>query len=328
MLALESVGSCPVCNCTESQFLFDVPDPTSLVDDGQLKIVRCNTCSLVRLDPRLRQAHLTKVYSGSYWDHNDRISKSGALVEHYRDRLKLLAEYVRPRARILEVGAGNGAYISVLRDYGYAIEGIDLYSGAAKEAKNLYGIELFVGELWQARYPDKCFQAIVMHHVLEHVYSPVQLLEDAYRILADNGIVVIEVPNAASYSLRFFRKFWWGLALPAHVFLYSPATLERLARRVGGFSTIRVTYFSQRHSVVFWQESFTAWFRSLFLHAASEKMTVAGCSSPAPVPHFHDSFGVRLAKVVVGMMSRVLAHLESALKHGAVITVVIEKRPS
>ena len=323
---LESVNTCPVCNSTESKFLFDVLDPTGLADDGQLKIVRCNICSLVRLDPRLRREYLTKVYSGSYWDHDDHKSTCGSTVEPYRDRLKLLGEFVRPRARILEVGAGNGAYLSVLREHGYAIEGTDLYSGAAKEAKNLYDIELFVGELRQARYPNKCFQAIVMHHVLEHVYFPVQLLEDVYRILDDNGILIVEVPNGASYGLRFFREFWWGLSLPVHVFLYSPATLERLARRVGDFRMIRVLYFSQLHSAAFWQESLTAWFRSLFLNGAKGKVPGAGCSSPAPVPHFHVSFGVRLAKVVVRITSRVLAHLGSALKHGDAITVVLEKQ--
>lgn len=49
-------------------------------------------------------------------------------------------------------------------------------------------------------YPDSSVDYILMMHVLEHIQNIVHLLNECHRILKPDGILELEVPNAASLA--------------------------------------------------------------------------------------------------------------------------------
>lgn len=49
-----------------------------------------------------------------------------------------------------------------------------------------------------------------MHHVLEHLDNPIDVLRECHRILKDNGLISIVVPYGFNYSLahkNFFNEY-------------------------------------------------------------------------------------------------------------------------
>ncbi len=56
-----------------------------------------------------------------------------------------------------------------------------------------------VHSLFEEYEPAKKFDTIIMSHVLEHIYNPVELLKRIKGWLADDGIFILGVPNAKSF---------------------------------------------------------------------------------------------------------------------------------
>ncbi len=100
---------------------------------------------------------------------------------------------------ILECGCGDGFYIHLLsRISNNRIFGCDIDINALRSAKkNLEeaSIQLLLGNVTQLPYKDKTFNKIILTEVLEHVPNDSQALEELYRVLKDDGILVITVPN-------------------------------------------------------------------------------------------------------------------------------------
>jgi len=67
-------------------------------------------------------------------------------------------------------------------------------------------------------FADKTFNVIVATEILEHLWYPEKLLNEAHRILTPNGYVIIEVPEGKE-----------GLRWDAHCQYFTLETLEKLA---------------------------------------------------------------------------------------------------
>lgn len=99
------------------------------------------------------------------------------------------------RGRVLEVGAGDGAFCAALRAAGYEAEGVDpledVDEGLVRPA--LTGDEGVSG--------GQAYDLIVSYHVLEHVRFPGAWLQGLRSALQPAGLVVIEVPDAEEWPL-------------------------------------------------------------------------------------------------------------------------------
>ena len=74
-----------------------------------------------------------------------------------------------------------------------------------------------------------------MFHVLEHLKDPIEYLINLKSLLAENGVIVIEVPNAndALLSLYGCEKFSDFTYWESHLFLFDNTTLTTLVKRAG-----------------------------------------------------------------------------------------------
>ena len=112
--------------------------------------------------------------------------------------------------------------------------GIELSEVAARYARDRMGLQVVAGELSsQFSQSVKPFDVVVLFHVIEHVPDPIGFLELCRRITRPNGRLILKTPNVASLVARLTGAGWHWLCPPAHLWLYSPPTLERLLKRVG-----------------------------------------------------------------------------------------------
>ena len=77
--------------------------------------------------------------------------------------------------------------------------------------------------------PSKKFDLITFNKVLEHIANPRRLLKHATKLLNNDGVVYIEVPDS---SVKKKGKFRDELN-PAHLHLFSDQSLGLLAQQTG-----------------------------------------------------------------------------------------------
>lgn len=140
----------------------------------------------------------------------------------------------RPGGRLLDVGAGSGAFLGRMQARGWNAAGVEPDPEAARQARERTGLEILTGTLadHRASRPEG-YDVITMSHVLEHVLDPVDLLRCARELLRPGGQIVALTPNADSLGRRLLGRRWRGLEVPRHVRLFTRRSLAQAVRKAG-----------------------------------------------------------------------------------------------
>jgi len=150
-----------------------------------------------------------------------------SLFEH------LVAKVMRFKrnGNFLDIGAGVGTLMHVAKKHGFTTYGVEVSEWASAYARDERGLNMITGTLENAAYPDSFFDVIVINHVLEHVVAPIKLLSEAHRILKNDGVLVVGVPNIGSIMARLMQERWLSLQPEEHIWHFTPNTLRRLVDR-------------------------------------------------------------------------------------------------
>ena len=105
------------------------------------------------------------------------------------------------RARVLDIGCGNGVYTTRMSQLGAHAVGVDVEPirlGSAREFKRLHGakdLSFSLASAMSLPFADDAFDVVTMIEVLEHVEDDARALLEVRRVLRDGGKVAIFVPN-------------------------------------------------------------------------------------------------------------------------------------
>ena len=101
--------------------------------------------------------------------------------------------------RILEIGCGTGYLLSLLRDRGATVVGIEP-GPQGKIGAQRFGVRVVQGFFPEPEVPGP-FDIVIAHAVLEHCAEPMTFLASIRAALAENGHVLLAVPNCEPYLL-------------------------------------------------------------------------------------------------------------------------------
>ena len=225
---------CPICGGTDARPLFSRP-PDHDANGRVFTLLRCDSCSVERLDPLPTEDELDAAYGADYYArHSPDSGFAGGLRKMaWAAEIRKLIPYLKPGSEVLEVGCGTGELLaSIRRRYACAVTGVER-STAAIEATRSKGIDVHEGSLEDAPFDDGRFDAILMRHVVEHVPSPRDLLEVAKRLLSPRGVLLITIPVTEGWDQRMFGDLWDGYQVPVHLYHFPPRSLERLLSDTG-----------------------------------------------------------------------------------------------
>lgn len=138
----------------------------------------------------------------------------------------------KSNGKLLEIGFGSGEMLKGLQMKGWDVTGIDFDSNAVINAKKK-GLNVHHGSLADQKYESGTFDAIVMSHVLEHVYKPSDLIKECYRLLKTNGVLVSITPNSKSLLHTLYKENWRGLEPPRHISLFNVQSALALFKQSG-----------------------------------------------------------------------------------------------
>lgn len=146
-----------------------------------------------------------------------------------RERLADLRRFIS-RGRLLEVGCATGDLVLAAREF-FLATGIEADAATSCVARRR-GLDCFNGTLFDAAFGNQEFDAAVMYHVIEHLPSPRQTLQELHRVLQPGGWIAIETPNIASPWVRLLGARWRQF-IPDHLYFFTPETITRLCLETG-----------------------------------------------------------------------------------------------
>lgn len=214
------------------------------------------------LIPRPTAEQLAEAYDASYY--GSRATKFDGLAARFiqqcrRAKAVRLAKQLPSGAVVLDVGCGDGSFLSALGDLGdYTLHGVELNGPASRRAQRDPRIQLQLGDLLQTGYSRDQFDLVTLFHVFEHLVEPRKTLALLHDILKPGGRLVLSFPNCGSVQARLFKGHWLHLDPPRHLFLLSPPVAEREFARAG-FSVVGRRFFSPEQNPYGFMQSLMNW---------------------------------------------------------------------
>ncbi len=163
---------------------------------------------------KLNDKFYTDIYSQQTEDKSD-FRQMEYLYQRIRSVLK------NPKT-ILDVGCGIGTFGVIIKNHLHSnVSGLDINKKAVDTARKR-GIKASISDI-EGKWPIKNnqFELVSLVQVIEHVMNPDHLLQEANRVLKNNGYLVIATPNLAAWYNRIL------LPLGFQPFLTEVSTLDK-----------------------------------------------------------------------------------------------------
>ena len=255
---------CPNCKCSDiNLYIKNATDKLHGVA-GYWDYYICKKCNLIfqknLIKENIKTYYPKKEYYTSIEDGNNIIGiKYNTIMCFYSEnRIKLhkkiiyrafkniiqgIPKFVK-NGKVLDIGCGNGKTLNILKSIGWDTYGFELNPRSVQIIqKNGHKV---VCDLESCNIE---FDAILMQHVVEHIYDfkkTINLLND---LLKENGELIITMPNSKSLNFNLFKDCWFPLECPRHVQLLYPSLLEDILQK-NGFEVKKIFYTGQLNEIV------------------------------------------------------------------------------
>ncbi|MBD3306100.1 methyltransferase domain-containing protein [candidate division KSB3 bacterium] len=186
---------------------------------------KCLRCGLVQTHPLPIAHQIDDLYDTAYFE---KLTHRKAEEAYYHAKLLRLIAHHKTTGKMLEVGIGAGIFMELAHTQGWEIEGVEPSKAACNYVAQTLHLPTHHGTVEAMPFPAKHFEVIVLRHVLEHILDPCTFLQELHRILRDDGIMCLVVPNFGGLHARVEKGQWFHLSLPYHVAHYTKKTLAAL----------------------------------------------------------------------------------------------------
>lgn len=225
--------TCPSCHSDQIEPVFQAEDYT--VTHETFPIWQCVPCGL-RFTQDVPDAAAIGVYyrSEEYISHSN--TTKGLINSLYHmvrrqtlvDKRHLILSATRTRqGKLLDIGAGTGAFVAYMQQHGWEVTGLEPDETARKCAVDDHKVQLLdTSSLFSL--PAGSYDAITLWHVLEHVHDLHPYIEQLKTLIKPGGRIFIAVPNYTAYDATVYGPAWAAYDVPRHLYHFSPDAMERL----------------------------------------------------------------------------------------------------
>lgn len=184
-------------------------------------IVRCRNCGFVYINPMLLNNNGLKGYENASEYQSSGEGIAPELI--FKNTVNLIEKYSQ-KGKIIDIGCGKGEFLSVAEKRGWQAYGVEPSHDLADYALKKYNLKnIVVNKIDTIDFPDSFFDAATLNMALEHIDNPRLIIQEINRVLKNNGVLLIEVPNmdslmlkAAAIYFRLKKRDWSPLLSPLH----------------------------------------------------------------------------------------------------------------
>lgn len=203
-------------------------NPSEAFHTPTRRYVACPACSLVFQSPRPASALVEEHYRNSYDGSYGAAESSADRQPVFASVLAHVSEWRTPPGRLLDIGCGDGAFMTRCQKAGWNCTGVELSQGAAARARSKGYAVYSPKELGES--PASQFDVVTLINVLEAVTDPAAVIRAVARQLKPQGMMVARVLNGSFHRALRGPVRWCGAKHDQtfHLFSYSPAALQAL----------------------------------------------------------------------------------------------------
>lgn len=205
---------CPICENQKPQtlqhFSFIVPQGHPISEGYDLVV--CEFCGFVYANISAKQEDYDEFYKKvSKYEDSKTSSGSGESDWEYKrfaDTAFILSGYFSTRdVKVLDIGCANGGQLLALQKENFSnLYGIDPSDSCAIKCQNK-GLSVTQGTIVNNSLPTNYFDCIIFSHVLEHIVDLSETINSISKLLKDDGLLYVEVPDANRYKDYLFSPY-------------------------------------------------------------------------------------------------------------------------
>ena len=204
--------------------------------------IHCPMCHCLFVDP-FPGRELNLAFQGA--ETVERLEKEDEQRQGYflkrLERLEKRIGGVPEGVRLLDAGCGAGILIREARLRGWSADGVELSAELAARARvNNPEANIITGDIQNQEPKERGYDAVICLDILEHVLSPITMVENCREILRPGGLLMLQTPNTRSLRGRVRGAKWEMLDPDQHMNLFSPDALRVLLTTVG-FDILEMT---------------------------------------------------------------------------------------
>jgi SAM-dependent methyltransferase len=238
--SLEAVP-CDLCGQSHDEFLYT---KIGTLTGRPFRVVRCCSCGLIYLNPRLNERALAGLYDREYYTGKGFDSVINYLADIEKDcddekmfrpeqTVKEIKELVPPPSRLLDFGCGLGDFMKQSIKHGYQAEGFEVSPFAAEFVRS-NGLKVYTN---LEDLPSEQFDMVTAIEVLEHCFSPMKALRAIYRCLKPGGCFYYTTTNFEG----FYRRWRSGISdirddyikPEGHIYFFSSSVMKSYFKNIG-----------------------------------------------------------------------------------------------
>ena len=202
----------------------------------KIKLVICNNCGLLYLNPRWTNARYVQFYQKEYRD----LVGIPIDVLHQRELLQQMQlrgsrclsfchEFIGPNSKVLEVGCSNGGILRAFQFAGYKkLFGVEPNVAESQFARDNLGLRVVTGMLEDANFEPESFDLILIVASIDHFQDPLNYLQQMHKLSLPGGYLFVDAYDTLQL-LKIGRLF----VKMDHCYYFTAATLNRLLAKAG-----------------------------------------------------------------------------------------------
>lgn len=244
---VSSIAICPICGSDGGHIVQVQRLALAGLDTAVIGFGYCQSCGHI-YQVRPAPDELLKRHYESFSNYTcfDIEGARAAGPSNLTRRLLTLAQAQAPKGTIYEVGCATGYHLVHFARAGWTVGGCDPSPKAVAQAKEIFDLDLDCGPATDTLCRRADLSAVLLSHVLEHMTDPVNALRSVRSALADDGVVILEVPCATTPHL--IPPGWFAFE---HIHYFSEASLLGALRAAGlDPIEIRICYNAELYPVI------------------------------------------------------------------------------
>jgi SAM-dependent methyltransferase len=201
-----------------------------LPDRIHYRLVKCRSCGLVRSDPIAPAGLLARLYGQSTFTYGAEVTD---LRDTYGRYLSKLDDFGVRRGALLEIGCGNGFFLQEARERGFhRVQGVEPSRAAVDQADPKVREGIVCAFMGPKLFKPEQFDVICLFQVFDHMPEPGEVLNECFRLLRPDGLILCINHNIEAVSARMLRERSPIIDIE-HTYLYCPSTMARLFQNHG-----------------------------------------------------------------------------------------------